>query len=276
MTECTICERKTDMFLCQTCVTELRTLFVGLPRFLRHLHETAYGQATLTDDGRHTRSRGYSLDGDLNVDAYGATALAVFLSAGRCNPKAIQLLDDVRNTLGTWARHLCESRGITTYAAGTDSLLCGWLARHVSAIAADEAASECYKDISNAVVRIERQINPPIPPRLCGPCPTHTEVGVCGTRLMAPPRQNTVKCPECGTLHEIDALVAKLLADVDDKNFTVQELSVALAALRSPVPVKTLYRWTYELKLTARGWRAGKPVYRLEDARKLSERKRAS
>jgi len=276
MTQCVNCDRKAQLFLCPTCITELRGLFVGLPRFLRHLHETAYGQATLADDGRHTRSRGYHLDGDAEVETYGRSALAVFLSAGRCNPKALTLLDDVRTMLGTWARHLCETRG-TTFPVGSDSLLCGWLARHVSAIGADEAAKECYRDVSDAVVRIERAINPPVPPRLCGPCPSRDEYGiVCGTRLMAPPRDTTVRCPQCGAVHDVGELIGKLLADVEDKNFTVQELSVALGALRQPVPVKTLYRWTYEAKLVPRGWRGDKPVYRLADARRLSERQRAS
>ena len=274
--QCTSCDRKSTLFLCSVCTTELRGMFTGLPRWLRYLEETAYGQATMADDGRHTRSRGYHLDGDATVGSYGSRALAVFLSAGRVNLKAVRLLDEVHALLGTWFRHLCEARGITIVIADTNNALCAWLAHNVHANAADEAAADCYRDISNSVGRIEHAINPPIPPRMCGPCPQPDGTGhTCSTRLMAAPHETTVHCPACGTVHEVAELIRKLMDDVDWYPLSVQELSLALAAIGQPVPVKTIYRWTYEARLQSCGTKNGKPLYRLSDARQLSsERKR--
>ena len=116
----------------------------------------------------------------------------------------------------------------------------------------------------------------PIPPRMCGPCPQPDGTGhTCSTRLMAAPHETTVHCPACGTVHEVAELIRKLMDDVDWYPLSVQELSLALAAIGQPVPVKTIYRWTYEARLQSCGTKNGKPLYRLSDARQLSsERKR--
>ena len=273
MTTCTVCERKSQLFLCFHCIVELRTNLAGLPRFLTHLSETAYGQTKLGDDSRHSRARIHHLDGDAEVDSFGPRALAAFLATGRCNLKALRLCGDATTIISTWVRHLCETRSLDV-PAGTDAVLCAWLARNVNAIAADEAAQECYSEIHDLIERIEHVINAPVPPRLCGPCPYVDEMGiVCGTRLTAPARETTVRCPQCDTVHDIATLTEKLLADAEYFPLSVRELSVALSAIGRPVPIKTIYRWTYEERLTVVSHRDGKPLFNLADARRLSERK---
>lgn len=270
MTQCTVCDRKAQLFLCPTCTIELRALFVGMPRWLTYLRQTAYGQARMPDDGRHTRSRTYRLDGDAEVSSFGTRTLAVFLAAGRVNLKAVTLLDSVTAMLTTWARHIAETRKVEV-----GEHLCDWLARNVAAIAADEAAAEIYRDVTNAVASIERVINPPIPPRLCGPCPAVDGHGhICGIRLMAMPKDTTVRCPRCDTVHDVDTLIRKLMDDVDWYPMSVQELGLALAAIGQPVPVKTIYDWTYKGRLEPCGHKDGKPLFRLSDARQLGDKRR--
>jgi hypothetical protein len=122
--------------------------------------------------------------------------------------------------------------------------LATWLARNVSAIAADESAGMCYADIKHAVDAIERTINRPKPPRFCGPCPTiidedrcrfkepHQHPHACGTALLAGYKvingQHTedteVVCPTCKTTHNVELRIRNLLTDVSDWRFTQEEL----------------------------------------------------
>lgn len=272
MADCTVCERKAQVFLCPTCIVELRTMLAGLPKWLGYLREAAYGQTRLGDDSRHSRGRVYRLNGDAEAESYGAKALAMFLAAGRCNLKAARLMDESRGIITTWVRHLCETHSLTV-PPGADAVLCAWLARNINTLAADPVADEIYGEFSDLIERIEHAINAPIPPRLCGPCPHVDDAGaVCGTRLTAPARATTVRCPECDTMHDIATLTEKLLMDAEYYPLSVQELSIALSAIGKPVPVKTIYRWTHENRLAPVSHRSdGKPLYNLADARRISQ-----
>ena len=92
---------------------------------------------------------------------------------------------------------------------------------------------------------------------------------------MADHRKSLVRCTACHSEHDIKQVITQTLAAQDGKNFTVQELSGVFAAMGKPIPVKTLYRWVYERKLTQRTWNdMGKPMYLLADVMELSERRR--
>jgi hypothetical protein len=188
----------------------------------------------------------------------------------RLNLKASRLLDDVHNTLATWIRHLCESRGMETPALKRESELCGWLHVNASAIAADEAAGECFRDVDNIVIRIERAINRPFPPRLCGPCPTITEKRArCGLQLRAPREAIEVTCPQCQITHNVERLEIALYNEISGQMFTVPELArVVLPRLGEPVPRSTLHYWLEKGHLHPAGYRENQPMVKLSDVRK--------
>lgn len=54
MTKCKRCDRATEMFVCKTCVAELRKQLADLPYWIDRLAETAIGQAHLGDGGKRT------------------------------------------------------------------------------------------------------------------------------------------------------------------------------------------------------------------------------
>jgi hypothetical protein len=107
MTNCQRCARKTQLFLCQACATDLKdlldnmvsrtatNLITGESRpaagWIELLEDHAHGQTRLGESARRSTERN--------------TPLPVHLGAS-------QLLENVRNMLSTWVRHLCESRGI--------------------------------------------------------------------------------------------------------------------------------------------------------------------
>lgn len=107
MTQCQSCQANTQLFLCKRCITDLRDTLIGLvartetnirtgetrpaPGWLALLHDAATGDTRL---GESTR-RSTDLTSPL---PYSETASG--------------LLANVTGMLGTWVRHLCESRGI--------------------------------------------------------------------------------------------------------------------------------------------------------------------
>lgn len=247
MITCQKCGARSQVNLCNQHAADLRDMLDGLPRWIGFLEETAYG---LTRGGGNER-RAKSDEQPMQM-----------------NPRASNLLDDVRNTLSTWVRELCETRGIDTPALKSAGCA-AWLSQNVGAIACDPAAGECYADMARLVDVIERAINPPIPPRFAGPCPTMVEdprshlERECGNRLMAPPDATTVRCRACKQEHDIERLINRLLANVDHWRFTREELigsragdwAGVMGLLEEPVSKTTFYRWAKEGALKVSGYR---------------------
>lgn len=204
---CEVCQAKSQLFLCNQHAAELRDMLEGLtgrtetdmltgethpgPGWLSVLEDSVLGETRLGESARRSTDQ--------------TSPLPVHL-------KASELLDDVRGTLGTWIRHLCETRGAkftpTTprpvglravdvnfigplpvgqtrlpYAALVPGFVVNtlemvdWLTQNAAAIACDETAGEIFRDVREAVESIERMVNRPMPPKYCGTCPTPVEDG---------------------------------------------------------------------------------------------------
>jgi hypothetical protein len=103
MADCQVCARKTQLFLCQSCSTDLHDLLRGLavgqelpngkraPSWLEYLQDAAWGRTRLGESARRSTEH--------------STPLPVNLGAS-------QLLENVNGMLLGWARHICESRGV--------------------------------------------------------------------------------------------------------------------------------------------------------------------
>lgn len=103
MTECKNCGRKSQVFLCQSCRDELRSMLIGmaygqeLPNghraagFLEFLEDAALGRTRLGESARRST--------EMN-------------SPVPFNSRASELLAAVHNTLTGWCQHLIESRGV--------------------------------------------------------------------------------------------------------------------------------------------------------------------
>lgn len=287
--------------------------------WLDALTDAATGQTRLGDGGRRQTPEGIvryadeRLDettgqrvGDDNlerdIDA-GKLALNKVLAAGGVNARASTLTREIRATLTAWADKIEPIRPLD----GSDTALVAlWLAQHVETVAATRPdAAALYTDIDNAVHAIERIINRPIPPRFVGPCPTTVDHPLCrcarrhphqcGVRLMAKRTAIEVTCPNCRQTHNVEAIVARLLADVDHWRFAVNDILLIMELLDEPLPARTFRRWRKEGRIAIRGWQrpdnpdgtpgsigltrrsAGdRPVYRLSEVRKLRSRQEVS
>lgn len=288
MTQCQICSARSQLFLCRAHTDELRDMCSDLPRLTHHLTEAATGQTRLGERARRTSSD--------------ATPM-------RVNLRASDLIDHVNATLVRWVRDLCDSRGVTyralrivpsSFAAeletnevrsdytGDTAKLALWLARNVDAIAADESAGMCFDEIHAHIGRILAIINRPIPPRFCGPCPADDPADArrqCGMALMARRDAVEIRCPQCDTTHNVDALMHRLLAEVDHWRFTRKEILLIMSTLGEPLHERTFQRWRKTSLIKPRGWRRSdgrislthhndddEPVYRLSDVRSAKAR----
>lgn len=328
MIACRQCERQAQLFLCKTCMSELRDMLNGLARgqqltngrhsagWLENLRDAAFGQTKLGSSERRTPRYRQPLDGEkplasqiellpgerwetvegparlgeqwpvqipleIEIDLQGARqareriALQHALGAARINLRASELLDYAQSILVEWIRDICETRGVTVPSVDVDAMAM-WLGRNVSAIASDEGAAVCFREIRQLVTDIERVINRPVPAQFLGPCPTMTNPRKrCGYRLSARREAKDVTCPQCGANHVITELVATLYVETNDYLFTLSELySTVLPAVRQYIPLRTLQHWCARGKLQPRDYGpTGEPKYLLADVRKLRDEK---
>jgi hypothetical protein len=276
--ECQKCSRKATLFLCDRCQHELAFMLKSLALgpeanghhgagWLQSLAEAAVGQTRLGGIIRHQRGDEVPL---------------------RFNLRASQLLDQIHAILVEWTRDLCDSRGADVPILNTTAEIAIWLSDNVSAIASDEGAGICYREVSEAIQDIQRMIDRPLPRRFCGPCPTVVEHGhYCGTALLAAREATEVLCPICKITHDVEDVMARLVDDLGEWSFTYHELqSVVLPALNEPVPARTFRSWIHKRKLlparyrrpdgtSAMAWETpqDRPEYKLAAVRALRSEK---
>jgi hypothetical protein len=246
VTECQQCSAKSQLFLCNTHVAELRDMLYDLPRLAAHLSEAATGQTKLGEPARRNRSDEQPM---------------------RVNLRASDLEDHVNRTLVRWVQDITEQRGLTyralriyppgyvgylepgdvVSAYGTDTAkLAFWLGHHTEVVAGDEAAGQCFDEISDHMTRILAVINRPVPPRFCGPCPSgHPDDSRkrCSAALMAKRDAVEVTCPQCATTHNVDDLMRRLMAEVDHWRFTRKEVLLIMATLGDKLSDRTFRHW---------------------------------
>lgn len=264
MSECQICGARAQLFLCRKHIDELADLFSGLPRFLAYLFDAVLGRTRL--GGRQRRHRGDE-------------------QPMRYNPDAAQLYAEAHSTLTTWLRHVAEQHGIDTPELITDYEICHWLRLHIAAIAADEAADECYSEILDLVDRIEHAINRAEPLRFLGPCITDPipeelmEQRIaegdhdtrCNRALTAKRTARQVTCTQCQRTHDVAVVIEQLLDESGHMLLTVRELvDYVLPQLEESVPIKTLERWIRDGSVPVRGHNAkGAVMVQLSDVRDI-------
>ncbi len=165
-----------------------------------------------------------------------------------------------------------------------------WLAHQPRAIRAVPTVAGMHDDVTDVVEHVRKLVDR-LPERvLKGPCPYvgYDPLGgriTCGAKLYAERGEEWIRCPKCGSQHEVRQLEATALHGIEDRLFELRELLVLMAELGEPVPKSTLYAWANDprrKRLTPRGWkrpsgqvtdvwidRRDPPVYRLGDVREL-------
>lgn len=307
--KCQRCERECrDSFLCQSCSNHIREILRELPWWLDRLLESSVGQVRMGDGGRNPKPE---LHGEDLVTDHALT-IAQAAAMGRANTAASRLYARAHNTLATWIRDICESRGIdyrmqimesnfigpmaeyqqrraprkdpgTLETSGTHTPMALWLAKHAPAIAMHEAAGECANDIEDLRLAVERAVNRREAPMFCGLCPNEVaddhakdcdkeHPHECGTRLEARKKAANVTCPSCKATHDVETLQRKIFEDNADYGYTSGEIHTVMNAMGMSIGESTLRRWIAQRALLPMNWHSGTPRYHLDDVRKLREK----
>lgn len=294
-TTCRACKGPAQTFLCAKCTKSARDLLAELPWWIDRLNEAVVGQVKLHDGGGSSRP---VMHGDTDLASHirtlpGCTcveecdcdplvarrkreraALVHALALGGVNATASDLHAEISNTLGTWIRHLCESRGAQPPQLATAGRMAQWMRSNVDAIAADESAGECVDELADIRKRIERTINRREPRKFLGHCPTWNEESqkACGRELSAPSDADHVRCKHCRTTHNCNRLQLLLVGDMEREKVTATRVRALnrLIPQEYRIPERTLRHWIATGKLKARGNNGnGEPMYLWADVRKM-------
>lgn len=237
---CQTCGRATNnAYICRRCANELHDLLVGskdvdgqpgIVWYIKRLRESAYGQTRMARSlAARSSNQGYAL---------------------LANRRAVELLAKIAAVLARW-------EAITEALRATQRHETGWVhmgsptrdferleVKRARFIAANvvllrhhcKSVQYLHSDMLNFAREAWRIINRPNDV-CCGPCPTIIEEKPCGTLLYAEENSNTVACPVCHTLHDVELLRDMLKSQVQDMLFTRVEL-VNLMATRLNDPIK--------------------------------------
>lgn len=267
--KCEACGAETDpAFLCRGCGDELARLIGDVPALLEELETRIARQDRVTRRQGKPRPRPIDADGH-NDDAIGASPMPY-------DPDAAEVRWDLLNTLGTWARHLAESRDV---APPTDATLASWLLNAAESFRFDEAGPEALDEIRYVVGKGWRAVDRSPVLVFAGPCRAET-VGpdlwpaCCLADLRVPRRSSTARCRECGAVHDL-AERWQIVADaVEDALLPLDEVIDALPLLAPGCDrptAATLRKWRFRGRLVARGLdHHGRELYRGGDVLDLA------
>jgi len=187
----------------------------------------------------------------------------------------------LHNTLSTWARDICETRGIDYIPVGylpplppkfvgpfqpgererhiqpdfVDSTagIAAWLSHHVIAISSSASAGECFSEVSAAVAACHRVIDRAPGRMYVGPCGEVVNGVRCTADIYVTIGRDEAKCPTCSTAHEAQSRRDELQRQVRGVLGTAAELARLLPwIVGSPITRKRIAYYARRDAITAR------------------------
>lgn len=158
----------------------------------------------------------------------------------------------------------------------TAPLAAEWLATHPTALAAHPQADQLWEDISQLVDGIRRLVDRAPDLTYIGPCDHEIDTNAhCGRDLYAHLHKPLVRCPGCGTQHQVAERRDWLLLRVAEQLATTEEITRALPTLLGEdVASSTIRAWAHQGKLTQYDPhpldRRARPRYKVKDVLDLA------
>lgn len=143
------------------------------------------------------------------------------------NVGAMQVADDLQNTLTTWARDVSEGNGWVWVASERPPSVqsAGALLVLIDAIRKHPAVEELVDEITEAIRRARQIVDRPADRQYLGVCLAEFESVTCTEEIWARPGAAEVTCKVCGITHEVGERRAWLLRQAKDLLCSVKEAS---------------------------------------------------
>lgn len=176
----------------------------------------------------------------------------------------------IRNTLTTWTRHICETRGITATST-TNSGLAVWLARQTGWIRMRAEAFEIFDELHNATRLLRHTIDTHVERWYAGRCgaPLLDDDGTCSADLYALPGAAWVTCAECGASFDAEDRKAELLDQVRDTLQNAETIARALSIWGWRVTSAQIRGYAFRHRLMPHAMDGTRPLYRIGDVLEL-------
>lgn len=175
----------------------------------------------------------------------------------------------VDNVVSTWARHIVEETGAWTPSNVGEVMR--WLAdpKQINWLRYRQEAAEAFDELDYAARLVIRCVDSPSERWYAGPCSTDG----CTEDLYGRPNASTLRCKECGTIHDAQARRDWLLKQADDVLGTATEVARFASAMRGEsVTAASIRGLAFRGRIEAKGTRKNDPTYRVGDVLVAIER----
>lgn len=245
MTDCVRCLRPVadTGYACHGCATGLSVALLRAGLLMRELDTTIARLDQLGDGGASSAETPLFFDWDASDAAWA-----------------------IRNTLTSWTRHICETRGITATST-TNSGLAAWLAKQTGWLRMRPEAEEAFDELHNTTRHLRRTIDTHVERWYAGRCgvPLLDDDGDCTADLYALPGAAWVTCPECGASFDAEDRKAELLDEVRDTLQNAETIARALSIWGWPTTSAQIRGYAFRGRIVPHGQDGKRPLYRIGD-----------
>lgn len=293
---CDVCAKPIPdtAYVCPRCGDAMRDHLASVTALASEIETTVARLARYGDRGGR---RAVEVDEDTTRPTGGLRPTALPF-----NPGARRQGDEAINAITTWARHISEWRGVPVPPQEPSfGPLCGsqgvcrhescslihartvehpaaraarFVTAHLNWLRHQREAGEAFQEMTLAARTIVRVVDAPPALWYAGPCweqpsdqygPTG---GRCDGELYARANQGTVRCPSCGSRHDVAERRVWLLQEADAVLAHAALIAAALSVLDRPVTSSQVRNLAHRGRIAQHGQdHQGRPLYRVGEVR---------
>lgn len=204
-------------------------------------------------------------------DKVGGAAVGVVTGTGETalafNFKASAAKDALKKCVRQWTLMFADENQHLILDVATIEDAARWLSGFPNLLASHPSAVFMYQELAACVSAARRCIDRPVARQYIGRCDRWDDVmnRVCQRDLFVHPKAKEATCPECESVHNVEARKDELFARLRNKVAPAAQVVEALAFLGEKTHVKTLRTWIARGEVPNRTKNGGEPTVLVAD-----------
>lgn len=204
-------------------------------------------------------------------DKVGGAPVGIVVRSGETglalNMKASQAKDALKRCVRQWTLMFAEENQHLILDVATIEDAARWLSGFPNLLASHPSAVFMHTELGRCVRSARRCIDRPPPRQYIGKCDRWDDVAgrVCTRDLFVPPKVSVATCPDCESVHNVEARQDELFAKLRNKVAPAAQVVEALAFLGQRAHVKTLRTWIARGEIPNRTRNGGEPTVLVAD-----------